>query len=268
MNSVYPQFMHALTIVALLMVRMLVALSMLPLFAAESVPASVRAAFTAGLALCLLPAMIGHAALQDLAPGSLMLLTVKEAGIGAVLGLLGSLVFYALQVAGSMIEMQAGLSMASLIDPNSGQDSTLVSSLFQQLFSILFIVGGGLLAYIGMLFDSYSVWPLQSLLPAFDPARLAMLIVAMVGEMLWLAIKIAAPFVILLLLVELAMGFLSRMVPQANAFFLSLPVKVLLLAMLLLAFCAVLSGNPLSVFNPATHFQDLLFKLKAVAHGG
>ncbi|HSD37133.1 MAG TPA: flagellar biosynthetic protein FliR [Rhodocyclaceae bacterium] len=271
MNDAYlqfmPQSMHALTIVALLMVRMLVAFSMLPMFAAASVPVTVRTAFTAGLALCLLPVVISRVELQALTPGMLMMLTVKEAGIGAVLGLLGSLVFYSLQVAGSMIEMQSGLSMAALIDPNSGHESSLISSLFQQLFSILFIVTGGLLAYIGMLFESYSVWPLQTLVPAFDSARLATLIVSSFAGMLWLAIKIAVPFVVLLLLVELAVGFLSRMVPQANAFFLSLPLKVLLLGVLLLAFCTVLAGSPASVFNATTYFQDVLFKVRAVAGG-
>jgi type III secretion protein T len=210
---------------------------------------------------------IGHAALHDIAPQNLLLLTVKEAGIGAVLGLLGCLVFYALQVAGSVIEMQAGLSMAAQIDPISGHDSSLVSSLFQQLFSILFIITGGLLAFIGMLFESYAVWPLEVMVPQFNAARLAALVVGSVGEMLWLAIKIATPFVILLMLAELAMGFLSRMVPQANAFFLSLPVKVLLLALLLLAFCTVLSSNPLSVFNPATYFQEILLKLRVMTNG-
>jgi type III secretion protein T len=55
---------------------------------------------------------------------------------------------------------------------------------------------------------------------------------------------VAAPFVILMLMIEIAFGMLSRFAPMLNVFFLVLPLKVLALAAMLLLYGMVISSGP------------------------
>jgi len=226
--------------IGLLMARMMMAFSLLPLFSGNAIPASVRVSFVAGLSICLLPLIGPQTALLKMEWGHLFPYLLKEAALGTVLGLMSSLAFWALHAAGEMIEYQAGLSMSTVIDPLSGREDSLVGGLFLQLFNVLFLASGGLLILIGMLFESYRVWPVDRMLPLVGNIKLMELLVSALTGLIELVIKIAAPFVILMLVAELALGLLSRFAPQLNVFFLALPVKIIILAVLLLLFCSLL----------------------------
>ena len=235
--------------VALLMVRMLIALSFLPMFMGNAIPATVRISFVAGLSLCLLPLLGPHASLLHLEWSGIFPYMLKEAALGLILGLLSSLTFWALHSAGALIEFQAGLAMSTVVDPLSGQEDSLVGALFLQLFNMLFLVSGGLLALIGMLFDSYKIWPIDHMVPVIGNIKIISLIVQSFTGMIELVVKIAAPFVILMLVAELALGLLSRFAPQLNVFFLSLPIKIVILAILMLLFCSLLADGSLLMPN-------------------
>jgi type III secretion protein T len=99
-----------------------------------------------------------------------------------------------------------------------------------------------------MLFDSYRIWPLSSLTPAVASPLLIEVLLRALSGLLVTALKVAAPFVILMLMIEIAFGLLSRFAPMLNVFFLVLPLKVLALATMLLLYGMVLaSGGALPV---------------------
>src|SRR5438477_372904 len=236
------RWQDVLTVFALLMTRMLVAFAVIPLFVG-GVPWLVRVTFVAGLAFSLLPLAYADPALAALSANNLIPFALKEAGIGLVLGLVSSIGFWALYAAGVVIEYQAGLTMANTIDPLRGQSDSLVGGIFMQLFTILFLLTGGLLSLIGMLFESYRVWPLASMTPLIGSAQLITVAMQGLEGLIVLAVKVAAPFVILMLAVESSIGYLSRFAPQLNVFFLSLPIKVMVFTGLLLLYGAVMSGT-------------------------
>jgi type III secretion protein T len=258
MFDLETQWQQLLMTVGVLMSRMAVALSVVPIFVGSSIPGFVRIAFAAALSLALLPVALRDAAIASLPVTSLLLYVAKEAVIGLVLGLLASVSFWALYVAGTIIEYQAGLSFATTIDPMSGQEDSLIGTLFMRLFTALFLITGGLLSLIGMLFDSYRVWPLSQLQPLASNVEIVQLLMGAVMSMIVIAVRVAAPFVVLMVLLELAVGFLSRFAPQLNVFFVTLPLKVLLLTGLLLAY-GMLAAN--SEWLPMMRFDDLLTPL-------
>jgi type III secretion protein T len=259
MVDVARQWQLVLMVVALLMSRMLVAFSVIPLFVGNTVPAFIRTIFVAGLAMSLLPLALSDSALTTIPLASMMIYIAKEAVIGLVLGLLASAGFWALYIAGTIIEYQAGLTFATTIDPLTGQDDSLVGGLLMRLFTVLFLVTGGLLSLIGMLFESYQLWPLSKMAPVAGNLQLLELVLRAFAEMVILALKVAAPFLILMLLIELALGFLSRFAPQLNVFFVALPLKVLVLAVMLLLYGMVIasSGQLLSI-GDLSHVLDPL----------
>jgi type III secretion protein T len=252
-----------LVALALIMSRMLAAFSLIPFFVGNSVPVLVRTAFVAALALAVLPMVLAEpGVLAHVTTANMSLYAAKEAGLGLVLGLLAGSGFWVMYTAGTIIEYQAGLTMATTMDPLGGQNDSLVGGLLMQLYTVLFLLGGGLLSLIGMLFESYRIWPLSSLTPVIGSLKLAQIVVHGFEQLLLLAFKVAAPFLILMLAVELALGLLSRFAPQLNVFFLAMPLKILVLAVLLLLYGVLISGSPSLL--PTVDFAHLLDPLAAI----
>jgi type III secretion protein T len=254
------QWQVLLMIVALTMSRMLVAFSVIQLFVGNGVPAFIRVVFVAGLSLALLPLALSDQTLATVPLVSLPIYVAKEAAIGLVLGLLASIGFWALYAAGAMIEYQAGMAFATTIDPLTGQDESLIGSLLVRLFTTLFLVTGGLLSLLSLLFDSYAAWPLSSLMPVVSSPLLVELLLKALAQLLTTALTVAAPFVIMMLLIEVAFGLLSRFAPLLNVFFVVLPLKVLALAVMLLLYGMVVANS--GSLLPLADFTDLLDSLR------
>ncbi len=89
---------------------------------------------------------------------------------------------------------------------------------------------------LSLLFDSYAAWPLSSLMPVVASPLLVELLLKALAQLLTTALTVAAPFVIMMLLIEVAFGLLSRFAPLLNVFFVVLPLKVLALAVMLLLY--------------------------------
>lgn len=259
MPDTQPEWHSLLMILALLMSRMLVSFSVIPLFVGNSVTGLVRITFVAGLALSLLPLAHADARLASIPLASMPLYMAKEAAIGLILGLLASVGFWALYAAGALIEFQAGLSFAAVIDPATNEDSPL-GNLLMRMFIMLFLVTGGLLSLISMLFDSYAIWPLSSMLPAVGSLLVVEAALRGLSELLTIALKVAVPFVIVLLMIDIAVGLLSRFAPQINVFFVSLPLKVLVLAVMLLLYGMVVANS--GSLLPSADFSQQLRQLQ------
>ena len=81
------------------------------------------------------------------------------------------------------------------------------------------------------------------LAPKIDPSiwlNAGVQVIRGIGE---LALRVAAPFVLLMLMVEVGMGFLGRYAPQFNVFFLAMPIKAIVLLVLLLVYAMVLADG-------------------------
>lgn len=231
-----------LLMVAVLSARIGTALLMFPLFSAGALPLSVRASIIAGLAVCLLPMQgLGNMqALAQLSAVSAVTLLLKEVALGFVLGWVGSAGFWAVHAAGAIIANQAGLSMAFTIDPLQGEEDSLVGGFLVQVLSIVFLASGGLLLLLGVLYESFGVWPVNALAPRINPVLWLDAGIQVIRLMSELALRVAAPFVLLMLLVEVSLGLLGRYAPQLNVFFLALPIKAAILVVLLLVYAMVL----------------------------
>jgi flagellar biosynthetic protein FliR len=192
------------------------AMMALPGVGESSVPSRVRlsiALLTAGLATPILGPTLPPMPAQ---PFSLAFLVVTEIGFGLALGLLARLIVFTLNVAGTVIAMQAGLSAATFFDPTQGQQNVLVSSALV-FFGIALIFATDLhLLCLQAAYDSYTLFPpLQA--PAFgDFANVAM---NMINDGFELGIKMSAPFIVYGIVFNVALGLLNRLMPMLQIFF-------------------------------------------------
>jgi type III secretion protein T len=174
--------------------------------------------------------------LANLGPLALVGIVMKEALIGLLLGFCASTVFWVAECVGALIDTQAGYNNVQLTNPLSGQQSTPVSDLLLQLVIAVFYTLGGMLVFMGALFESYKVWPLLAPMPSVTGTAEVFFYRQIDGFMV-AVVKFAAPALLVLMLIDVGFGLVTRAADKLQPSSLSQPVKGAV-TMLLLAFMA------------------------------
>lgn len=196
-----------------------------PVFGANVVPRRVKMALAVALTLVLAPLV--PASPTPIAPFSaLALLTaVQQIMIGVAIGFSVQVVFDALLMAGQAIAMTMGLGFATLVDPNRGVATPVVGQFFLIVGLLLFLSLNGHLLLLQVLADSFRWMPPGP--QGLDASSFALLF-AWGGKIFEAGIVIALPAVVGLLVVNLALGVVSRAAPSLNLFAVGFPVSMLL----------------------------------------
>ncbi|MFO1255759.1 MAG: flagellar biosynthetic protein FliR [Sphingomonadaceae bacterium] len=205
------------------MTRIGAALLAAPFFSAAAVPVQLRVAITgalAVLAITWLPVTIPPAVLS--LPG--MLALAGEVLVGLALGFVLQLSFAAPVMAAEQIGGAMGMSIASAADPVSGAHSPALGQYFTVLLTVTFLGLGAHLTWLRLVMESYTALPPGAAWLA--PERLQE-VAGFGAQMFVAALAIALPVTMILLLVQLVTGVLSRSAPSLNLFALGLPAGVL-----------------------------------------
>ena len=174
---------------------------------------------------------------------------MTEIFVGLFVGATARLIMSALQVAGTVIAFQTGLAFAQNVDPTQGIQSALVGT-FLSLLAVTMIFATDLhFLLIAAMRDSYVLFEPGNMLPLGDFVESATGIVAGAFR---LGVQIAAPFLVFGLTFYLALGILSKLMPQVQIFFVAMPANILLGFALL----AVLMGALMMWF--LTFFEETM----------
>lgn len=202
--------------------RALALMSSLPVLGQRSVPVRVRVGFAALVAL---GAQAALPPMPDVALDSPMALAIaaQQVVIGLTMGFAVRLIFAAAELGGELVGLQMGLNFAGFFDPVSASQGTATARFLGTLTSYLFIVINGHLLVVAALIQSFHAFPVA-------PEPLA--IVARLMPHQWaslvfqLGLMIALPIVGMLMFVNLALGFVSRVAPQINIFAVGFPITL------------------------------------------
>lgn len=206
--------------------RIAAAFLILPLLTQETVPALVRNTIFVTLAMVVLPLTLYS--LEELGYREIAFnwpfVVIKEIFIGTTLGFLFGSIFWALSVAGGVIDTQAGSNMANSLDPVQGHQSSPNSRWLAQFASWLLMASGGFLIFIDLLLGSYQLWPVLQPLPELDLKGMTLFINEF-EFIMTAALLLAAPVILLLALVDLCFGLINRFSQELNVLALTMPVK-------------------------------------------
>lgn len=148
-----------------------------------------------------------------------------ELSLGFVLGLGVRTVLSGLQLAGQMIDQQAGLALAEVFNPGFNTN-TSISGTFLFMFGVtVFLLMepvGGHLMMVSAIIETFQTIPIGE---AFVSVTAVELLRDLVHQSLVLAIQVAAPLLAGMSLVALAMGFLGHTVPQINVLIIGFPIR-------------------------------------------
>ena len=205
------------------MTRIGAALLAAPLFGGAMIPAQVRVIATGALALfvCAWTPVVAPAQILSL-PGIVAL--AGEALIGVALGFVLQMAFAAPVIGAEMIGAGMGMAIAASVDPVGGAHAPIFGQFFIVLLTVLFLGTGAHLDWISLVIESYRVFPPGS--AWLTPGRMQ-LIGGFGGQMVVAGFAMALPVVVLLLVVQILAGLISRSAPALNLFALALPAGVL-----------------------------------------
>ncbi len=210
--------------VVFLMMRIGAALMAAPFFGAASVPVTVRICITGALAVFVAVWVPPSTMPPALFSAEGMLSVAGEVVLGLALGSVLQIAFAAPAIAAELIAGGMGMSMAVSADPSGGGQTTSFGQYFNIVLTLIFLALDAHLHWIALLSESYRAFPPGETWLGADGYGT---IISFGGTMFETALRIALPVTIVLLLVQILTGILSRSAPSLNLFALGLPAGVL-----------------------------------------
>src|SRR6266851_3249491 len=233
-----------LIVFLLLTIRIGAIVLSLPLLNSRNIPAQLKVMLILMLSVALYPLVQTQQVVIPQRLGHLGLIVVSEMLIGLTIGFVAQILFAGIQLGGEIISQQMGLNFATIFDPQNAHQVSLIAHFQDVLAMLLFLSGSAHHWFIIAMAESLQSIPLGALSAS---GAVLPVILTLLGKACVIAIQLAAPVSIALLLATLALGVIARLVPQLNVFMLSFPATLGLgLVMLALALPSVMGGIQLA----------------------
>ncbi len=232
-----------------------------PVLGSRSIPVQIRIVLAALLSVLVMS--YGHVPdFEHFSNLRILAVIVTEIAIGLAAGLILTIWFAAAVLAGEKIATSAGLGYAAQVDPNSGGQTPVVSQILSLFMIMLFFGMNGHLVILRTMLDSYDYLPI-GVMPGWGAFIKGGIGAA--SSMFLAAAIIMLPFSIVMLMINLAIGVITRSAPQLNLFSFGFPISLLSIFVIL-----YLSVGPLSLALKdlgVSAMENLHLVMEAVAHG-
>ncbi|MBC8642782.1 type III secretion system export apparatus subunit SctT [Caballeronia sp. EK] len=231
------------------MMRPLGATLLLPIFGPSMLGGTlIRNSMVMLMAFPMLPVLTSTSLPDPIqSPSVYTFLLCSEFAIGLMLGFSAAIPFWAVDAAGFLLDTLRGASMAGVLNPMLGGQSSPLGALFSNILGVLYIVLGGFHAFLSAIYDSYQIlvvgvtwrWGVD-----FIP-----LLKSQWNLLYNLALTFALPATVMMVLVDLALGLVNRSVQQLNVFSLSMPIKSAITLLMLIISLQFSLSDLISLFE-------------------
>ncbi len=221
----------------LVFMRISGAMMVLPIFSSRTIPARIKAAIAALIALCVAPLAIadpsgtGAREMGELMATPLVgaVSICGELALGWVLGATAAVLMWGAHLGGQLIGQDSGLAFGQVVDPTTGQTTAPTATLMMIFAGLAFLALEGhrlvILALCGS-FDAVPPGSIGNILIHGVPLTTAARITSEIGSQTWmLGLQIAFPASIALLVTTLGLGLMARMIPEMNVFAVGFAVR-------------------------------------------
>lgn len=213
----------ALPLFALILVRVSGLMLTAPLFGSQVIPMRIRAMLAVSVTIVLFPMLAPKMPAQVSLAAAVRGLA-SELSIGLIMGMGLGLLFVGVELMGMVVGQQAGLSLGQVFDPSTGSSSTTIGRTVFIIAMFIFMVAGGHRELLRAVLDTYGVIPVMSF--RYDASMLDLFVDLLHGAFI-VALRLAGPVLVTLILASLVMGFLSRTIPQFNILSVGFAIRVL-----------------------------------------
>jgi flagellar biosynthetic protein FliR len=207
----------------LVFLRLSAMMIIMPIFGFTTVAPRIRITLSVILTFIIAP-VVGDSFQTEYTSISVLAIdAMREIMIGLMIGFGSRIIFEAFTLAGGFVSFQMGLAIMNIIDPNSGNSMPVIGNFWLMVIVTFFVVTNSHHFLIEVIYYNFEAIPLNE--AVFDPATGQYIVRA--GSLIYeLAVRFAAPMMILMLMVDVAIAFAARVMPQLNIFFISLPMKM------------------------------------------
>ncbi len=206
---------------ALVSARVAGVMMIAPLWSMQAVPMRIRGAAAVVVTLALLP-LIAGLSVDPAGPVPLVAVAV-ELLIGLAIGFTAAVFLHGLAVAAEVVSLQMGLSLGVAFGGMSDVGSPGIGQLYGQIALVFFAMLGGHVIMIASLGASLQALPPGAAVAMSDGLGS---LLPLGGEVFTVAVRIAAPVMVALLVTNLALAVLNRAVPQLNTMMVAVPITV------------------------------------------
>jgi flagellar biosynthetic protein FliR len=207
----------------LILMRVSPILFMMPVFSSRSLPNLLKAGLTLTVSLILLPLVQLDPRLLPSEPIQFGILMAAELMIGLILGLSVKIIFTGIQMSGELAGFQMGLSLASVMDPQSEVNAPILSQFLYLVSLVVFLAVDGHHWFFRALYQSFLL-----LAPGEIHLQEGLYrhFLGLLTSLFVVAIKIAAPVIAVLIFTQIGLGILAKAVPQINILITSFPLTL------------------------------------------
>jgi len=214
-----------------------------PFFSYRGIPLLLRIWLSLIIAFLVFLSMDADPQLLFRSPLDMVLMLGREVLVGLALGYLVVLMFSVFLNAGQMVDLKSGLMLSGVFEPQFGSQVTFMGQFYYLLALVFFLTLNGHHYFLQALLNSYDVIAIGS---EFMVRELTGGVVRIFADMFSLAFQLVAPIIIILMIMDVALGLIAKTVPQVHVFIEGLPLKIalslLLLAILVPVFGVVWEG--------------------------
>ncbi|MEA1937514.1 MAG: flagellar biosynthetic protein FliR [Pseudomonadota bacterium] len=207
----------------LLFCRIGSAFMVLPGFGEVFTPARFRLLLALGLCFALVPVLGPRLPSMPTGAGASFLLIATEIMTGLFMGLFARVLVLILENAGMVISHQMGLANAHMFNPQIETQGSFAGMLLSLLgLVLLFETDLHHMMILGVV-ESYDTFVPGASLMVDDMAET---FARTVSSAFTIGVQIAAPMLIVGLMLYFALGLLARLMPQFQVFFVALPLQI------------------------------------------
>jgi len=234
-----------------------------PIASEAVIPRLVKIVMSVALAFLMAP-LVQIPASLSIFSGAGLLAAVQEVLIGVAVGMVMTLAFEALTFAGQTISLSMGLGFATLVDPQRGAQTTVIGQMFMIMGILTYLAINGHLMLLGVLAESFQSLPVGA---AHIDRNFLLSVVLWGARVFESGLLIALPAVIALVIVNLALGVVTRAAPQLNLFGIGFTVTLLCgFFVLIVGLDGVMAGISSLIGSALNAAADLVHAPAAGAH--
>ncbi len=201
------------------------ALMIMPGFMSSYVNTQVRLSIAIALSIILMPLITPHLPTQPQNTLLFLQYILSEIVVGLFIGLIMQILFTALNLAGFMAGQAIGFGNAQIFDPATQNQSIVIETFLSIVaLTVIFLTDLHHLM-LSAVIESYTLLPVSTHLPFGDFANN---LTSSFNQSFIIGFKISSPFIAFTIVFYSGIGLVSRLMPQLNIFFLSLPLQIYL----------------------------------------
>lgn len=209
----------------LVLVRISAFIFVAPFFSTRGIPRPVKIALSVFTAYILYAYYGNHNYPEYTTVFGYAMIVLKEAAVGLLLGQGTQLCTSIVLFAGRIMDMEIGISMASVFDPTTNQEAS-ITGMFLQYGTLIILYSSGLHRFLlKALAETYILIPVNK--ANFHLENLLQTVIVFLGEYIIIGFRICLPIFASITLMNIVLGLLAKLAPQMNMFSVGIQLKLL-----------------------------------------